>query len=149
MKMCWRNVNIDDLCSDDRITLVNQDLRIFFKPTNKIDLILRSFPKSSLNEIIKYGRSITNKVVRYLPTFFRQLLRFDLPNADTLPIVMINNKAKTMNKITSKEMQFVFKGVLSKTKPYSINSKYMSLTSSSMEDKLIWFYLWKIKNPTL
>ena len=149
MKMCWRNVNIDDLCSDDRITLVNQDLRIFFKPTNKIDLILRSFPKSSLNEIIKYGRSITNKVVRYLPTLFRQLLRFDLPNADTLPIVMINNKAKLMNKITSKEMQFVFKGVLSKTKPYSINSKYMSLTSGSMEDKLIWFNLWKIKNPTL
>ena len=148
-RYCWKNIDIEDLSSDDRVVLANQDLRPFIKPNSKTNALLQSLQVSSLNEVVGLGRLITNKVVKFLPSIFRHLLRFDLPVISTPPLIVVNNKVKLMNKTSSRELQYILKSCLGKIKPYSVNNKYDGLNLGSLEEKKSWFNLWKLRNPIL
>ena len=145
----WKLVDIDDLNIDTRIELSNIDLRLFVRPGTKTDTLLGNLTHSSLNSVLKYGRNITNKTIKILPAIFKQLICQDHPVTNSLPLVLIANKPKPINKISSKSLQELLKKSLNKSKEFSINSKYDLLCEGMLEEKRTWFNLWKISNPIL
>ena len=65
-----------------------------------------------------------------------------------MPII-IGNKVKPSKKLTSRELQSVFKTNLNKVKPFFISGKHNMQVINDKDEKLSWFYLWKIRNPSL
>ena len=71
-----------------------------------------------------------------------------LPSTESVPII-IGNKVKPSKKLTSRELQSVFKTNLNKVKPFFISGKHNMQVINDKDEKLSWFYLWKIRNPSL
>ena len=149
LKIVWKKVDIADTDNLDRTLLANCDLRAFVKPGTKTDILLQSLANSSLNEVLNYGRNVTNKVVKFLPAIFRHLIRNVYVSSYNPPPVLVINKIKPINKISSKSLQDLLKTTFNKSKPFTINSKYNLMCDGILEEKGTWFNLWKIKNPHL
>ena len=149
LKIVWKKVDIADTDNLDRTLLANCDLRAFVKPGTKTDILLQSLANSSLNEVLNYGRNITNKVVKFLPAIFKHLIHNVYVSSYNPPPVLVINKIKPINKISSKSLQDLLKTTFNKSKPFTINSKYNLMCDGILEEKGTWFNLWKIKNPHL
>ena len=142
-------MDIADFDNLDSTLLANCDLRAFVKPGTKTDILLQSLANSSLNEVLNYGRNITNKVVKFLPAIFKHLIHNVYVSSYNPPPVLVINKIKPINKISSKTLQDLLKTTFNKSKPFTINSKYNLMCDGILEEKGTWFNLWKIKNPHL
>lgn len=142
-------MDIADFDNLDSTLLANCDLRAFVKPGTKTDILLQSLANSSLNEVLNYGRNITNKVVKFLPAIFKHLIHNVYVSSYNPPPVLVINKIKPINKISSKSLQDLLKTTFNKSKPFTINSKYNLMCDGILEEKGTWFNLWKIKNPHL
>ena len=149
LKKCWKNIENIDLTNKDRSALWNCSLRMFLKPGSKADQTLSNVDAFNLLDAIDNGRSVVNKVIRFLPRIFRQILCNNcLPSTESVPII-IGNKVKPSKKLTSRELQSVFKTNLNKVKPFFISGKHNMQVINDKDEKLSWFYLWKIRNPSL
>ena len=146
LKKNWKNVDFADLDNDEKTMLWNCNLRNFFKPGSKSDKLLVNMEATNLLELTSIGRNATNKIIRSLPKIFKYLLISDYPaSAITIPL-LFNGKVKTIDKLTSKNLQLILKCSLGKT--FLLNTKF-NLTLSDRDEKLGWFHLWRIRNPIL
>ena len=97
----------------------------------------------------KCGRNVTKKVVKFLPAIFKHLINNVYVSSYNPPPILVINKIKPINKISSKSLQDLLKTTFNKSKPFTINSKYNLMCDGILEEKGTWFNLWKIKNPHL
>ena len=104
---------------------------------------------TSINEIIKYGRCVVNKVLRSLLPIFRDLVRIELPYIIAPPVLMVSNKIRPNSSLSSRNLQDKIKKQFGKSIMYSINSKYEQINMGMLENNQCWFNLWKIRNPIL
>ena len=148
LRSCWKNVNVTDLTELDRSYLINCDLRYFCKPNCKILPLLCYPDRVTLNQVMNYGRTSVNKVIRFLPKIFKHLLHLNLPNIPNCPPIILGKKVRTIDKMSSRILQEFLKINLKKIAPYTINSKY-ELDAGVQHEQRNWFYLWKIRNPIL
>ena len=151
MRSNWKTADILDLSTEDKRNLVNCDLRYFFKSGSKTDELLKSLDLeiSSLNEIIKYGRNIVNKVVKMLPNIFRGLMGSTFPSVAVGPSLIIQSKLKLISGLSSRLLQKTIKEQFNKCIKFTVNSKHDQVSSGDHEDKQCFFNLWKIRNPVL
>ena len=88
-------------------------------------------------------------MVKFLPAIFKHLINNVYVSSYNPPPVLVINKIKPINKISSKSLQDLLKTTFNKSKPFTINSKYNLMCDGILEEKGTWFNLWKIKNPHL
>ena len=121
-----KNVDILDIDIGEQVMLANCELRYSFKPGSKTDDLLQSYnvEVTSINEIIKYGRCVVNKVLRSLLPIFRDLVRIELPYIIAPPVLMVSNKIRPNSSLSSRNLQDKIKKQFGKSIMYSINSKY-------------------------
>ena len=104
---------------------------------------------TSINEIIKYGRGVVNKVLWSLPPIFKLIVRIELPYIIAPPVLMVSNKIRPITSLSSRNLQDTIKKQFGKSIMYSINSKNEQINMGMLENNQFWFNLWKIRNPIL
>ena len=60
---------------------------------------------TSINEIIKYGRGVVNKVLWSLPPIFKLIVRIELPYIIAPPVLMVSNKIRPITSLSSRNLQ--------------------------------------------
>ena len=125
------------------------NIRLFFKPGSKTDILLAGLDIHNYNDILHLPRGKINSIMRSVPNNFKLLIS-STPIAtcsNKVYCIPYNNQVKHFDCITSRETQTILKTILKKCCVYNISSKYKDLFVSTQVEMQNWTNLWLLKNP--
>ena len=149
----WAFNKVDPLLitNGDKDSMQRSNIRLFFKPGSKTDILLAGLDIHNYNDILHLPRGKINSIMRSVPNNFKLLIS-STPIAtcsNKVYCIPYNNQVKHFDCITSRETQTILKTILKKCCVYNISSKYKDLFVSTQVEMQNWTNLWLLKNPIL